>query len=131
MSKIRASVLDIKSSGNLNIVRFAHQKQTLLMASLGLKDIKPHDQVILNIKSSHIGLAKNFSGITGFENELDVGVTSFDVGELLCVVRVDLDGDILECLLTRGAFDRLSLEKGEMIKAFILASEISIQEVLS
>jgi molybdopterin-binding protein len=130
MSQIRALVSDIRSLDNLNIVRFTHQKQTLLMVSLELRDINVGDRVILNIKSSHIALAKDLNAaVLSFENQLDVTVKSFEIGSLLCTVRVDFDGDILECLLTKEAFSKLDLKEG--VKALIFASDISIQEVLN
>ncbi|MDR2080634.1 MAG: TOBE domain-containing protein [Campylobacteraceae bacterium] len=130
MSQIKAVICDILSSSSINIVRFRHGKQMLAMISLGLKNIKTGDEVILNIKSSHVGIAKNFEGILSFENLLDAKVKEFDKGKMLCVVKLDFEGEILESILTRDTFDKLLLKKGEMVKALILASEISIQKVL-
>jgi molybdopterin-binding protein len=130
MSQIKAVVCDIKSSNNINIVKFYHQEQTLLMISLELKNIKIGDSVILNIKSSHVGISKGFQGVLSFENQLNVRVKEFRKGELLCILELDFEGEILESLLTRDIFDKLSPKKGEMVKALILASEISIRKIL-
>ncbi|MDR3345936.1 MAG: TOBE domain-containing protein [Campylobacteraceae bacterium] len=131
MSKIRASVTQILGGEGLHIVSFTHAQQTLTMMGLELPDIKVGSEVVLNIKPSSVGIAKNYSGDFSFSNRLKATITRIDIGEILCVLKLSISPETqIESLLTASSAKKINLSKNDEVDAFFKASELSIHEVL-
>jgi molybdopterin-binding protein len=131
MSKIKASVIEILGNEGLHIVLFDHFGQTLVMMALELPDIKIGSEVMLNIKSSSVGIAKNYSGDFSFSNRLQTKIEKLDIGDILCVAKLKISRDAyIESLITANSAKRMNLQENDEVNAFFKASEVSIREVL-
>jgi molybdopterin-binding protein len=132
MSNIIATVSNIQSCDSLNIVKFDFNGLALSMMSLELNEkIKVGTKVQLTCKSSHIAIAKNFSGEVSYSNKLDSKIISIDNGELLSCVQVQIFDTILESIITVNSSLKMGLKVGDNVTVFIKASELSILEVLN
>lgn len=131
MSKLVATVDNIKNVDNLNIISFKCCDTMLSMMSLDIdSQIKKGTKVLLGCKPSSVALAKDFSGTISFSNKLESNVIEIQRGELLCMVKLKHKEFYLESLLTRTTVDKMDLKEGEVVTAFIKASELSILEIL-
>lgn len=130
MSKLLASIKDIKSVDNLNIVVFDFYGTKLKMMSLELSDnIKIGSKVLLSTKPTSVALAKNFDGDISFSNQLRAKVIDIDKGELLCCIKLFIANSIFESIITIDSLNKLQLKIDDEVIAFIKASDISIYKV--
>jgi len=130
MSKLLASIKDIKSVDNLNIVVFDFYGTKLKMMSLELSEnIKIGSKVLLSTKPTSVALAKNFDGDISFSNQLRAKVIDIDKGELLCCIKLFIANSIFESIITIDSLNKLHLKIDDEVTAFIKASDISIYKV--
>ncbi len=127
MSSLSATVSQIDSCDSLHIVKFDLYGETLSMMSLDLqKEVTIGAKVKLLIKPSHIAIGKNFTGDTSYSNRLDATIASIENGALLSSIKLQFKDTHLESIITRNSSDRMDLQAGERVTAFIKASEVSI-----
>ncbi len=138
MSKLIATIKNIESVDDLNIVTFICNDETLKMMSLDLNDtIQIGKRVVLVCKPTSVALAKvtidkqEFSEMLSYSNQIKVKISSMDVGELLSSVKLDFGGFSLEAIITSASVQKMKLNKNDELLALIKANELSIQEVLN
>ena len=132
MSNIIGTVSKIQNCDSLNIVNFDFNGTPLSMMSLELNaNIQIGTKVKLNCKSSHIAIAKNFSGEVSYSNRLDCEIVSLVNGELLCCLHLKIFDTVLESIITVNSSKKMDLKVGDNVTAFIKASELSILEVIN
>lgn len=132
MSQIEAYVTSLKQHDEVYIVTFQHEEHVLMMTSLGLKDLKKDCKVILNIKSSHVGIAKNPTGELSFSNKILAKIIDINIGKILCVAKLEISKDkYIESILTAQSAQKMDLKIGDEVFAIFQASELSIVKILS
>ena len=130
MSYLIATVSKIQNCDSLHIVKFECYTQTLSMMSLDLSsNIKIGTKVKLVVKPSHIAIAKNFSGDVSYSNRLDSTIKSIENGKLLSSIKLSFFDTLLESIITLESSQKMNLQVGDKVTAFIKASELSIAEV--
>ena len=131
MSKIVATVSKIINEDSLHIVEFKSHEQTLCMMSLDLNEnVKVGVKVKLVVKPTHIALAKDFSGEVSFANRVDATISAIDSGVLLSSVKLNFFDTVLESIVTLKSAQKMNLQVGDKVTAFIQASELSIGEII-
>ena len=131
MNKLEAVVSKKDSLENLAIVQFDFKGITLSMMSLGLSNIKVGSKVILNVNASHIAIAKELEGQISLSNKLDCIIEKLDKGELLSSLSLKIKGIIITSIITTNSVNRMNLKEKDEVSAFIKASELSIQKVIT
>ena len=138
MSQLIATVKNIESVDNLNIVTFVCNDETLKMMSLDLNDtIEVGKRVVLVCKPTSIALAnptmdhKVFSEMLSYANQIKVKIVSMDVGCLLSSIKLQFGDFLLESIITSASVERMTLNENDELLALIKANELSIQEVLN
>ena len=131
MNTLIATVTKIDTIDNLNIVNFDFSDQTLSMMSLDLSDdIKIGTKVKLITKPSYIAIAKEFSGILSYSNQLKAKIKELENGKLLSSVKLQIEEFVLESIITFESSKKMNLKVGDEVTALIKASELSILKVL-
>jgi len=131
MSKIKAIITRIESVESLNIVTFDFYGTMLKMMSLDLsEEIEVGRKVTLAVKPSHIAIAKEFSGMVSYSNQLKATIHSCDNGKLLSSIKLRIEDVMLESIITLESVLKMDLKAGDEITAMIKASELSIVDVL-
>lgn len=131
MSQIKAVITHIDSVDNLNIVKFDFYGQPLKMMSLDLSDdISVGREVILGVKPTHIAIAKDFSGLLSYSNQIKSKIISCEHGKLLSSIKLSAQDIILESIMTLESALGMELKVGDDVTIMIKASELSILEVL-
>lgn len=131
MNELKATVTDIKSLENLNIVKFDYEGQSLSMMSLSLKDIEVGTQVILSVNASHIAIGKDLKGDISLSNRFDCQIVELKQGELLSSLKLKTNNDFLTSIITSNSVDRMNLKVNDEVQALVKASEISIKKVIT
>ena len=132
MNQINASVTEIQSVENLNIVTFKANNHLLKMMSLDLSnELKVEAKVLLSFKPTTVAIAKNISGELSFSNQLKVKIISMEVGKLLASLKLGFGEYNFESIITTASVKRMDLEVGESVMALIKSSDLSIGRVLS
>ncbi|RLA76685.1 MAG: transporter [Epsilonproteobacteria bacterium] len=130
MSMINASIIEIQSVDNLNIVSFDFSGTTLKMMSLDLSDeMQVGRKVILNVKPFHITIVKEFYGEISYSNKLNAVVQSYENGELLSSVKLLVNGVVFESIITKELVLEMELKIGDNVIVMIKASDLFIQEI--
>jgi len=135
MSYLIAKVIAIQNCDTLHHVTFDCEGHTLTMMGLELpKGIHIGKKVKLVIKATHVTLAKEFTGLLSYTNQLPVTIDAINNGTLLSSITLKFSDThpqtYMESIILRTACDTMSLKVGDKISAFIKASEIAICEVL-
>lgn len=130
INNLEAKVISIQSVEDLNIVKFEFENHILSMMSLGLKDTKINSRVILSANPSHIAIAKDFSGLLSYSNQIKTKITHIEMGELLCSIELEIGKHKLNSLITASSAKRLNLKINDEVLALIKASELSVKDVL-
>lgn len=130
INNLEAKVISIQSVEDLNIVKFEFENHILSMMSLGLKDTKINSRVILSANPSHIAIAKDFSGLLSYSNQIKSKITHIEMGELLCSIELEIGKHKLNSLITASSAQRLDLKINDEVLALIKASELSIKDLL-
>ena len=130
INNLEAKVISIQSVEDLDIVKFEFENHILSMMSLGLKDTKINSRVILSANPSHIAIAKDFSGLLSYSNQIKTKITHIEMGELLCSIELEIGKHKLNSLITASSAKRLNLKINDEVLALIKASELSIKDVL-
>ncbi len=129
MSRVTATISDIKSIDSLHLVKFDFNGSTLNMVSLELNEsVKVGSVVKLSIKPFHIALSKDLCLNSSYLNQIQSVVVSISKGELLDSVKLEC---MIEAIITSSASKKMGLKEGDNVVALINESEISISEVLS
>ncbi|MGP2655648.1 TOBE domain-containing protein [Malaciobacter sp. WC5094] len=128
---IKATIKNIQSQKSIHIVEFDFNGVTLKMMSLELSNrIKIGTKVSLSIKSTQITIAKNITGMLSCSNKIRAKINHVDNGDLLSCILLDINGVLLESIITASASKQMVLQKDDEVHVFIKASEISILEIL-
>lgn len=131
MSSMIATVSKIETYDTLNIVEFKYHDTPLSMMSLELdKKITIGTKVKLEVKPTHIAIAKNFSTDLSCTNRLGCTIISLINGQLLSNIKLDFCGTTIEAITTLKESQNMTLAVGDEVTALILTSELSISEVL-
>jgi len=131
MNQITASVTDIQSVDNLNIVTFKANDNSLKMMSLDLSSkFVVNARVSLSFKPTTVAIAKNSSGDLSFSNQLKVKIISLEVGTLLSSLKLGFYEYTLESIITSESVKRMNLNVGDNVIALIKSSDLSVGSVL-
>lgn len=132
-NEIKVKIHDIQNVDELHIVKFNFQNQILSMMSLGLKNIKINQEVLLSVNASHIAIAKDvkeLNQILSYSNQIKCQIIDLEIGKLLSNVQLKTKNCVLESLITSESAKKLDLKLGDNVLALIKASELSIKEIL-
>jgi len=127
MNQLTATVKQIEYVDNLHLVSFELGNQMLKMVSLELNElIEIKKSFKLSVKSTNISIAKNFSGVISYINQLNAKIIDVNNGILLSSIKVKVEGFELESLITLEASLNMSLRVGDKVIVLIKESEISV-----
>lgn len=131
MSRLTATIVQIDTVENLNIVKFNFNDTILTMMSLDLhSNIKIGIKVYLNFKPTHVAIAKDFTGIVSYSNQIKTIIEDIDNGKLLSSIKLSISDTIIESIITAQSSKKMDLKVGDSVIALIKASEISIQGIV-
>ncbi len=127
MNQFSATVTKIEHIDNLHLVSFRLGNQTIKMVSLELNELLELNKTVkLSVKSTNISIAKNFTGLISYANQLSGKVTDIDNGRLLSSIKLDVEGFGLESLITLEASLYMELCVDDSVTVLIKGSEVFV-----
>jgi len=131
MNQIKATITQIDTVDNLNIVKFDFHGHSLTMMSLGLNDeTSVGKEVILSIKPTNVTIGKDFSGQVSYANQIKATIVSCENGKLLSSIKLSVNDVVLESIITLESSSNMDLTAGDEVTMMLKASELSILKVL-
>ncbi len=131
MNRLTALITDIQRTDSITIVSFDAETQPMCMMALELSPkLVVGSKVIVGAKSTNIALSRKRHEALSIENQLEVTVSSINMGALLCSVSLEVSGQQWESVITRESALTMQLAVGEKVIALISASDLSIVEQL-
>ena len=132
MNQFTATVKKIEHIENLHLVTFVLGNQSIKMVSLELNKLLQVGSVVkLSVKSTNIAIAKNFTGMISYANQLNAKVTAVNNGKLLSSIGLNVEGFALESLITLEASLEMKLFVGDNILVFLKGSEVSVLDIIT
>ncbi|WP_345991146.1 TOBE domain-containing protein [Sulfurimonas sp. HSL-1716] len=127
MNMIDAAVTDIKKHENISAVYFDANGVKLSMVALELDPaIGPGIKVKLKVKATNIALSKGLNSQTSIANQLKTVVQDVVHGQILCSVKLDMQGVILESIITQNSASAMGIKAGDELIALIKSNDVSI-----
>ncbi|HIC77617.1 MAG TPA: transporter [Sulfurovum sp.] len=127
MNKFTAMVTQIENIENLHLVSFEFGNQTIKMLSLELNELLEIESTAkLSVKSTNISIAKNFTGLISYANQLHAKVITVNNGRLLSSIQLSVEGFRFESVVTLEASLDMGLSDGDEVLVLIKCSEISV-----
>jgi len=127
LNRLKAKIKTIKNIGKLHFLSFIIKKQNISMLSLEINEnIKIGDIVYLTIKSTNIALSKKLPQNISIINKLETKIIDIKDGEILTSIKLDIDGFILESIITTQSYLDMNLNIDDEVIALIKGSEIAI-----
>lgn len=131
MNKLPARVSQIEGEQNLHIVSFEGDGYSLKMMGLDLpQGLEVNAHVLLGVKSSHVAIAKNLSGMLSYSNQIKAVVETIEEGKLLSNVLLRVNDFMMQSIITTSSARRLSLCVGDEVILLMKASELFVLEVV-
>jgi len=129
LNTIKATITDINSVDNLNIVSFISGALSLKMMSLDLNSsIKIGKDVILYAKPTAVAIGKNLSGMLSYSNKLNAVIETIDNGELLSSISLRVEDELLESIITVASSKIMDLKIADEVVVLIKASDLYIMK---
>ncbi len=127
MNQIKAEVIHIKRVDTLNYLTFSLNQQFIHMLSLELEpNLKVGTVVHLGVKSTHVAIAKELKGLLSLENRLKGTIVSIENGEILSSICLDIDGFLLESIISMESREMMNLQIDDKVLVLINSADISI-----
>lgn len=129
MNTIKATITDIKSVDNLNIVTFKSNGLSLKMMSLDLSSaIEIGKDVVLYVKPTAVGIGKNLSGMLSYSNRLNAVIKTVNNGKLLSTISLKIDDTVLESIITVDSSKMMELKVKDEVVVLIKSSDLYIMK---
>jgi len=126
---IKATITDISSVDNLNIVSFKSGGLSLKMMSLDLNSsIKIGKDVVLYVKPTAVAIGKNLSGMLSYSNRLNAVIETIDNGKLLSSISLRVEDELLESIITVASSKVMDLKIADEVVVLIKASDLYIMK---
>jgi len=127
MNQLKATITQIESIDNLNLLTLSCRTQTIKILTLELNpNLKVGSSVKLSIKSTDIAIAKNSNGMLSYTNQLKAKITQLNNGKLLSSIRLDIEGFGLESVIMLDSSLKMGLRVGDEIVVLLNSNNISI-----
>jgi len=128
VNHLKAEVIHIKNVDSLNYLTFSINQQIIHMLSLELEpNLKIGTVINLAIKATHVAIAKDLKGLLSLENRLKGTVVSIENGEILSSICLDIEGFLVESIISTESTKMMNLQIDDIIVVLINSADISIE----
>ncbi len=127
MNTLQATVISIKRLEQLHYLQCRVGMQHIAMLSLQVDAaLVVGSQVCLGVKSTDIMIATMHDLPLSITNRLQARITKIDNGTLLSSIILDIEGTVLQSIMTLGAAQALALSVGDRVTVLIKESDVSL-----
>lgn len=127
MNQLEGRLESIQAVDFLHRLCFSVGRQKLTVLTLEIdKNIETGAVYTLQIKSTNIAIAKGLGGHLSICNQLKAKVVSVTNGKLLSSVLLDIEGFLLESVVSLAAARAMGLQGNESVLALMKECEVTI-----
>ncbi len=131
MNKIKAKVKEIETIEGITKIVSNFGANTLKAITLELlQNIKVGEEAFFVFKETEVGIAKNLNCEISFSNIFEGKIEELNLGKILSKVAIKIESAKIASIITTDAAKRLDLKVGDTVKAFVKATEVSIEKML-
>ncbi|NTW48789.1 MAG: hypothetical protein HGB19_03490 [Chlorobiales bacterium] len=131
MNRLSGKIVGIESDEGISIVDVITDAGRLSALILETPDTAPYlkidKQVFAIFKETEVAIGKGGSENISYLNANDGLVEGFNLGEVLAEIALSVNDKKIKSIITKRAFVRLDIKKGDRVKWIIKSNEISIE----
>lgn len=131
MNRLSGKITGIESDKGISIVDIMTDGGPLSAMILETPETAPYlkiDKPIFAIfKETEVAIGKGGSENISYLNINDGVVEGFNLGDVLSEITLSANGKTIRSIITKRAFNRLGIKKGDSVKWIIKSNEISIE----
>jgi molybdopterin-binding protein len=132
MNRFHGKITAITSSGNISLVDAEVAGKPMSAIVIGTPEntayLRAERDIILLFKESEVSIGKNLQGQISLRNQLDGVITEIISGQIFSKITLDIGNGPLVALITTRAAQRLQLQVGDQVTAFIKANEVILMD---
>ena len=127
MNIIDAIITDIKKYEGISAVSFDASGMHIGMVALELDaELQIGTKVLLKVKATNVALAKGINAQISIANQLKAVVEDVANGVILCSVKLNIQGTVIESIITQSSALSMDIKAGDELIALIKSNDISI-----
>ncbi len=130
MNKLKGKVKYIEASGNILLIHVDVDGNSIVSIVLNpVQSYREGQDVYVLFKETEVSIAKNLSGEISLRNRFKCRIESIERGKLLSKVIMRWNNEKITSIITTNSVDRLSLQEGDDVLAFVKTNEITLMEM--
>lgn len=131
MNRLSGKIVGIESDKGMSIVDIMTDAGQLSALILETPETVPYlkidKQVFAIFKETEVAIGKGGSENISYLNANDGIVENFNLGDVLAEINLSANHKKVTSIITRRAFRRLDIKKGDKVKWIIKSNEVSIE----
>ena len=141
MNKLKATIVNIESSGHISLVDLrvaspsgSGESQVDIFSCVIIETaetaeyLKIGNEVFILFKETEVSIGKNLSGQISLRNQIHGTIKHIERGGVLSKIILDYQGMEIGSVITTRSADKLNLQIGDAVVALVKANEVSIME---
>ncbi len=133
MNKLKGVIKDINSSQNFSIVEIDINGMSIYSIILETPEtanyLKNGKQVLVLFKETEVSIGKNVQGLISLRNQIPCKVKKIEKGDILSKIDLECKKHKIVSIITTGSVNRIKLDVGDEVIAFIKSNEVSLMEI--
>ena len=132
MNQLPGTIKSVTSSGNVSLVSLETAGIDMSAIILGTTANTPYlrqgKTVLILFKESEVSIGKNFSGLISLRNQIRAEIIAIEKGEVFAKIDMEFMSLQLTSLITTRSAERLELQPGDKVTAFIKSNEVMLMD---
>ncbi|MDN5200111.1 TOBE domain-containing protein [Fulvivirgaceae bacterium BMA10] len=130
MNILKGEITEIESQGNLSLVKI--QVGQTVLKSIVIETpatsnyLTRGNPVNVLFKETEVVIGKDINGHISLQNQLLCTINAIEKGKLLSKLTLEYNSEKIISIITTGAVDQLSLQKGDTVMAMVKTNEIML-----
>ncbi|NTV46561.1 MAG: hypothetical protein HGB11_08605 [Chlorobiales bacterium] len=131
MNRLSGKIVGIESDKGISIVDILTDAGQLSAMILETPETAPYlkidKQIFAIFKETEVAIGKGGSENISYLNANDGLVEGFKLGDVLVEISLSVNAKTVRSIITKRAFTRLDIKKGDSVKWIIKSNEVSIE----
>lgn len=132
MNKLEGVITQITSSGNISLVDVTAHGVPLSAIIIGTEEntsyLKVGRSIFVLFKESEVSVGRDLNGRISLRNCLEGPVIKLQKGVIFSKITIDFKGIPVVSLITTRSSEKLKIEIGDVITAFIKSNEVILMD---
>jgi molybdopterin-binding protein len=135
MNKIKGVIVSIESSESISLVEIDTPVGRVCSVVVETPEtaeyLRDGNEVYILFKETEVSIGKDFSGGISLRNKIDCTVKEIRRGKILSRIVLECGKEKIVSIITTGSADRMNIQIGDRVTAFIKTNEVSLMEIVN